>query len=355
MWPKTRITTILNIDLPIIQAPMAGASTFALAAAVSNAGGLGSLACGYMQPDAMQDLIQKTRSLTNKPIAVNLFVPEKHTASPKQMQRMQTTLKSICKNTIKEFEPISPPFIPAFDEQLHIIIDEKIPILSFTFGCLSDAWIKKLKRQKILLLGTATTAAEAILLERKQIDIIVAQGYEAGAHRGSFLKNADASLLGNFALIPQITDHISIPVIAAGGIMDARGILAAMLLGASGVQMGPAFLTTRESAAHPLYKNALLSLSEDNTTLTNAFSGKLARAIRNKFTDTMENFQDQILDYPIQNTLTRQIRDLAAKKNLPQYLSLYAGQNSYLCREINAKNLIRFLDKDVKRLLKKIS
>jgi nitronate monooxygenase len=355
MWPNTRITKKLDIALPIIQAPMAGVTTCSLVAAVSNAGGLGSLACGYMQPDAMQQLIQQTRSLTNKSIAVNLFIPEKHYASAKQITRMQTSLESVSKQVIKDFTPISQPFIPNFDEQLQIIIEEKVPVLSFTFGCLSEAWIKKLKKQKVILMGTATTAAEAILLERKGIDIIVAQGYEAGAHRGSFLKNADESLLGNFALIPQITDHISVPIIAAGGIMDGRGILAALLLGASGVQMGTAFLTTHESAANPSYKNALLSLSEDNTTLTRAFSGKFARAIRNKFTDAMENFQDEILDYPIQNTLTRQIRDLAAKKNLTSYLSLFAGQNSYLCREINAKNLIRFLDKDVKRLLNKIS
>jgi nitronate monooxygenase len=355
MWPTTRITKILGIELPIIQAPMAGASTFALVAAVANAGGLGSLACGYMQPDDIYNQIQKTRSLTNKPIAVNLFIPEKHAASTKQIKRMQTTLKSVCHPLINEFTPIKAPFIPDFDAQLQVILEEKVPIVSFTFGCLPDTWIKKLKKHKIILMGTATTLAEAKRLAAKDIDIIVAQGYEAGAHRGSFLRSAADSLLGNFALIPQIADHISAPIVAAGGIMDARGILAAMLLGAAGVQMGTAFLTTSEAIIHPSYKKALLTSSEDNTTLTNAFSGKLARAIRNKFTDAMENFPDQILDYPIQNTLTRQIRDLSAKKNLTAFQSLYAGQNSYLCREINAKNLLRILDKDVKRLLKKIS
>jgi nitronate monooxygenase len=355
MWPTTRITKMLGIELPIIQAPMAGASTFALVAAVSNAGGLGSLACGYMQPDDIYHQIQKTRSLTDKPIAINLFIPEKHLASAKQIKRMQTTLKSVCHPLTNEFAPISAPFIPDFDAQLQVILEENVPIVSFTFGCLPDAAIKKLKKQKIILMGTATTPAEAKRLEAKKIDIIVAQGYEAGGHRGSFLKSAADSLLGNFALIPQIVDHINAPVVAAGGIMDARGILAAMLLGATGVQMGTAFLTTPESIIHPAYKKALLAFSEDNTTLTNAFSGKLARAIRNKFTDAMENFADQILDYPIQNTLTRQIRDLSAKKNLTAYLSLYAGQNSYLCREINTKNLIHILDKEVKHLLKKIS
>ena len=351
MWPTTRITKILQIDLPIIQAPMAGVSTPSLVAAVSNAGGLGSLALGYQQPEAMRAAICATRLLTDKPFAANLFIPEPHAASPRQIKRMQTLLQAVCPRIIREFTPVSPPFIPAFDAQLQIIIEEKVPVLSFTFGCLSDSWIRKLKQHRILLIGTATTAAEAILLEQKGIDIIVAQGMEAGGHRGSFLKSTTDSLLGNFALIPQIVDQVRVPVVAAGGIMDGRGILASLHLGAAGVQMGTAFLATPESAAHPLYKNAVLSLSEDNTTLTTAFSGKLARSIRNKFTETMANFQDQILDYPIQNTLTRQIRELAAKKNLTRYLSLFAGQNSCLCREITAKNLIRFLDKDVKRRL----
>jgi nitronate monooxygenase len=308
-----------------------------------------------MQPDDTYHQIQKTRSLTDKSIAVNLFIPVKRTASARQIKRMQTTLTSACHPVIDEFAPIKAPFIPDFDTQLQVILEEKVPIVSFTFRCLSDTWIKKLKKQKIILMGTATTLAEAKRLEAKAIDIIVAQGYEAGAHRGSFLKSAADSLLGDFALIPQIADHINAPVVAAGGIMDARGILAAMLLGATGVPMGTAFLTKPESIIHPAYKKALLASSEDNTTFKNAFSGKLARAIRNKFTDATENFLDQILDYPIQNTLTRQIRDLSAKKNLTVYLSRYAGQNSYLCREINTKKLIRILDKEAKHLLKKIS
>lgn len=354
MWPNTRVTKLLKIKYPIIQAPMAGGiTTPELIASVSNAGGLGSLAAGYMSPESIRNAIVKIRSLTDKPFAVNLFIPEKHHASKQQIDSMVTILKKVCAKYTQEITTIKPPFSYSFAEQIQVILEEKIPIFSFTFGIPDDSWLKKLKINKVKLLGTATNLSEAILLERKGIDMIVAQGCEAGGHRGSFLDKPENALIGNFALIPQIVDHVKIPVIAAGAIMDERAIVAALIFGASAVQMGTAFLTCPEAGTHTKYKKLLLSTTQDNTALTRAFSGKLARGIKNKFMAKMELYQNQILDYPIQNALTRQTREIAAQKGLTDYMSLFAGQAAYLSRGIAADKLIRLLDSKVKGLLSK--
>ncbi len=192
------------------------------------------------------------------------------------------------------------------------------------------------------------------MLERKGVDLIVAQGIEAGGHRGTFLVNRKDALIANFSLIPNIKDNVNIPVIAAGGIMDARGVLAALMLGASAIQMGTAFISCTESGAPEVYKKALLKTKNDNTVLTRVFSGKWARGIKNKFIEDMEFYQNKILDYPIQNQLTRQIRETAAKRNQPNYMSLWAGQSAYLCQTLKAEKLIRDVDLQVRGLLKKV-
>lgn len=256
MWPHTPLTTLLNITYPIIQAPMAGGFTSPeLVANVCNAGGLGSLGAAYMQPEAIRAAIKKIRELTTKPFNVNLFIPEPHHASEQQIAAMHDKLAEVASIFIKQYRPITSPYAQFFDEQMAVLIEEKIPIFSFTFGMLADNWIEKLKKINILLIGTATTLTEAQLLADKEIDVIVAQGSEAGGHRGTFIGKADDALIGNFALIPQITDKINKPIVAAGGIMDGRGIVAAQVLGASGVQMGTAFLSCPEAAPMQNSKN----------------------------------------------------------------------------------------------------
>lgn len=353
MWPNTILTEKLNIKLPIIQAPMAGgATTPELVAAVSNAGGLGSLGAGYMLPEDIRSAIHKIRELTDKPFSVNLFVPQPHHASAQQIEKMRLIVEKSCAELAIKIENIQPPYLPSFEEQLNIVLEEKVPVFSFTFGIPDDKYLDKLRKSNVILIGTATTLAEAKLLEEKHIDIIAAQGHESGGHRGTFLATIEDSLIGNMALIPQLADNNKIPIVASGGIMDARGIVASLILGASGVQMGTAFLSCTESGAHQLYKQALLNTKQENTALTRAFSGKKCRMIKNAFVEHMQAYEQDILDYPIQNKMTQHMRKEAAKQNKIDFLSLLAGQAAYLSKGIPAKKLINELNHSVLELLK---
>lgn len=354
----TILTDKLGIKIPIIQAPMAGGiTTPALVAAVSNAGGLGSLGAGYMQPDEIRSAIRKIRLLTNKPFAVNLFIPESYKADLLKIHKMQKIIQNSCdilipkiNNNIKSILDLS-SYIPIFDEQVKVILEEKIPVFSFTFGVLSKKYIKIFKDNKILLIGTATHLSEAKILEKNNIDLIVAQGSEAGGHRGTFIGSASDGLIGLMAFIPQLIDQIQIPVIASGGIMDARGIIASMALGASGVQMGTAFLSCTESGASPIYKKTLLNMDGAHTVLTRAFSGKTARGLNNKFIQNMMAYENDILDYPIQNALTLDMRKSSAQQSNPDFMSLWAGQGAHLCKPIKASDLILELHKNMIDLL----
>jgi nitronate monooxygenase len=289
MWPVTSITKKLGIQYPIIQAPMAGgATTPELVAAVSNAGGLGSFAAGYLMPDDIRSAIRKIRELTKNPFSVNLFIPEKHHVTADEMNAMCNILGECCFDLKIKIEPLKPPYSHSFEDQMNILLEENVPIFSFTFGIPNADWISKFKNKNTVLIGTATNLEEALLLEKNQIDFIVAQGSEAGDHRGTFIGKAEKSLTKLLSLIPEMINHTKTPIIAAGGIMDADSIMSAMKLGASAVQMGTAFLSCYESGIHPKYKEKLLTLKNDETTLTRAFSGKMARGIKNKFITLME-------------------------------------------------------------------
>ena len=231
--------------------------------------------------------------------------------------------------------------MPDFEEQLAVILEERVAVFSFTFGVPTPDQMETLKQHGIITMGTATHLLEAIVLEESGVDMIIAQGMEAGGHRGTFLGGYDQGLVSTIALLPLSANHIKLPLIAAGGIMDGRGIAAALALGASGVQMGTAFLTCPESGAHPKYKELLHQSTEITTTLTRAFSGKLARGLRNRFTDTLEAVQTELPDYPIQNALTQDIRQAAATQNRPEFMSLWAGQGCPLCQDKPAATLIR--------------
>lgn len=348
MWPHTKLTEKLGIQLPIIQAPIAGgATTPELVAAVSNAGGLGSLGAAYMQPDDIRSAIKKIRELTQKPFVVNLFIPEKFQENAQQTKMMCEIVEKACAELNIKINAPKPPYAPSFDEQFKILIAEKVPIFSFTLGIPGDEQINELQKNNILTIGTATTLKEAQLLQDKGIDIIAAQGSEAGGHRGSFLAPVADSLIGLFALLPQLVDHLNIPIVAAGGIMDARGIVAALTLGAAGVQMGTAFLSCPEAGTHPKYKELLLNIKEDHTVLTRAFSGKYARGIKNKFTERMTLNNTDILDFPIQNAFTRPMRKEAEKQNNIDFMSLWAGQAAYLSKGLPAADLIKILNNEV--------
>jgi nitronate monooxygenase len=356
MWPVTKITQILKISLPIVQAPMAGGiTTPALVAAVAEAGGLGSLALGYSTPDDIRKAIREVRTLTDKPFAVNLFVPETHPATPDQLERARRAVADCCKELNFKISPVQPPYAPAFAEQMQVVLDENIPVLSFTFGIPAEQWLKQFKAKNIVLIGTATNLAEAKLLEEKGIDIIAAQGSEAGGHRGTFIGKAKDSLFDITALTKSLIYNIKIPIIAAGGIMNAEGIVTALAAGAAGVQMGTAFLASPESGANPAFKELLANTEFDDTTLTTAFSGKLARGIKNKFIVRMQQHEQDILTYPMQNALTAPMRKAASAQNNTDFMSLWAGQHAYLTSGKPARELVQELNQQMSSLFAKKS
>ncbi len=351
-WQHSILKNLLHIEIPLIQSPMAGGlTTPELIAAVSNAGAMGSLGAGLLDPNELQIAIKAIRQHTQRPFAVNLFVPGNYQTSLPQQQQMVDKLNQVCQPLNISIIPIDPPFAPVFDEQMEIIIKEKISTFSFTFGIPSSYWIEKLKHNGTIIIGTATSLVEATALESAGVDLIVAQSIEAGGHRGTFIGEVQDSLIGAFSLIPLLVDKINLPIIAAGGIMDARAITAALSLGASGVQMGTAFLSCAEAGTHPVYKNKLINATNDETILTKAFSGKYARAIHNQFIDELSQLTVEFLDYPVQNTLTKKIRKSAAVQNNPEFMSLFAGQSTFLSTELAAADLVDKIKKAMIHLI----
>lgn len=355
MWSDTRLTRMLGIEYPIILAPMGGgAGTPQLAAAVSNSGGLGSLGAGYLSADQIRAAIRQTRELTAKPFGVNLFIPEPLPDQPEKIERMNQILQTY-RDALGMGQPSQPKqYAQPFEEQMAVILEEKVPVFSFTFGALPDQWLQQLKAANIIVMGTATTVREGLELEKAGVDVIVGQGYEAGGHRGTFLAEVESSLVGTMALVPQLVDSLKAPVVAAGGIMDGRGVVAALALGAAGVQMGTAFLACPESGAHPKYKEGLLHSTEESTVLTRIFSGKTVRTVRNRFTTEMQAYEASLPAYPIQNTLTRELRQVAAQQNRPEFMSLLAGQGSRLCTTRPAGEVVAGTVKQVSTLLENL-
>jgi nitronate monooxygenase len=341
VWTN-QLTERLGVNYPIIKAPMLGCESPEFTAAVSNAGGLGAYGVGRSNGKQIRSVIEKIREQTNKPFAINLFIPEKKVEGLERVSAVNGLMDEYRKELGVGTSQFTLP-TQNVEEQIEVIIEEKVPVVSFTFGYLEPKWVNLLKKNGTTVCGTATNVREAIYLAETGVDLLVGQGSEAGGHRGTFLGEFNDSLIGTLALIPQIVNAVNIPVIAAGGIMDGRGIVAAFALGASGVQMGTAFLTCKESAAHEKHKEAILNSTEEQSCLTRTFSGKPARGIRNRFKIEMEKFIDNIPGYPIQDTLTRDIRDAAALLNNPDFMALWAGQASTLSRSLTVKGLLEDL------------
>ncbi|MBA3661531.1 MAG: nitronate monooxygenase [Gammaproteobacteria bacterium] len=341
MWPQTPLTKKLNIPIPLIQAPMAGFDTVELAATVSESGGLGSIGLGYLSPETIKQRIHLLKKRITAPFAVNLFVPTHYQAvGTVKMNHSVQWVNSISAPLKMQLQPPHQPYQPSFEAQMQALLDEKVPIFSFTFGIPNQRWLKIFKERGVMTIGTATNVLEAVHLANSGIDMIVAQGKEAGGHRGTFLTDPMESLIPLKTLLVDIIAAVDIPIIAAGGMMNADHIRHALNLGASGVQMGTAFLTTEEADTHPLFKKKLLSLVQDETILTRAFSGRLARGLNNYFITQMETHRELILDYPIQNALTRPMREAAKQQDNLEFMSLWAGQNAFLSRGGSARELL---------------
>jgi nitronate monooxygenase len=317
---------LLGIGYPIIQGPMGGGpSTPELVAAVSNAGGLGSLGAAYLTPDQITEAISRIRALTSQPFNVNLFAggwcTERDFDAGPMLELLAEVHEKLGLPPPAAPTPTSDPFPP----QLEAVLDARPPIFSFTFGIPDPDAMLRLKARGIVILGTATTSEEARQLAHAGVDAIVAQGSEAGAHRGTFAGSFESSMIPTLNLVRATATAVSLPIIATGGLMDGRDINSAIDAGASAAQLGTAFLPCPESGASEVYKRAILAAKEDTTVVTRAFSGRPARGLRNAFMTSVDG-REPILPYPLQNALTRPMRTAAAQQGLPDYLSLWAGQ-----------------------------
>ncbi|CAH0347162.1 nitronate monooxygenase [Bacillus sp. CECT 9360] len=351
---KTKLCDILEIEYPIIQAGMAGGPTTAdLVVNVSEVGGLGSLGAAYMLPDEIRQEIREIKERTDKPFAVNLFCTDMK-GSMEGVRESQQVLDGLRKELGFARSNQDLKTNDLFEQQFQVLIEERVPVISTAFGVLSPEKVAVAKRHKIKITTMVTTVNEAKLAEKSGADIIIAQGSDAGGHRSTFDIDAypNGANIGTFSLVPQVVDTVTVPVVAAGGIMDGRGLVAALALGAEGVQMGTAFLTALESGAHPVYKEALLSSTEESTMITKAFSGRPARGIKNKFVEYFEGSGVLPAVFPTQNSLTNDIRKEAARRNNPEFMSLWAGQATRLLRsDSGADRLIRSIVMEAERLL----
>lgn len=339
-----RLTRLLGIEHPIVQAPMGGANATppALVAAVGEAGALGFVGAAYMSPDEIATSCRAVRSLTRRPFGINLFAP---VVSP-PLADTGPALRAIAPWHAELGLPAPTPPAPAtwgFDHQLAAALGSGATAFSFTFGLLPAYAIEAVKGRDMFVLGTATTVAEAVALEERGVDAIVAQGSEAGAHRGTWAAPFEAAMVGTMALVPQVVDAVRVPVLASGGIMDGRGIVAALALGASAVQLGTAFLTCDECGVADAWKDAVLAAQAEGTRTTRAFSGRPARGIVNRAMTELEAAPDAILPYPYQNGLTRPLRTAAAQAGRAELLSLWAGQGAPMARREPAGALVRRL------------
>lgn len=330
----------LNLKWPIIQAPMAGMTTPNMVAASANAGILGSIGAGYLTAEETRAFIRKVKEKTAKPFAVNLFVPSSEKATEEELEKAYKALKPYReKLMISDGDALLST--TDFNRQIDVIIEEGVKVCSFTFGIPTEETIKKLQYHGIYTIGTATTVEEAIIVEQYGFNAVVIQGEEAGGHRGSFVNPVQLVSLHN--LLADIKDVISIPIIAAGGIATKDQIQRAIEAGAQAVQIGTAFIVSKESGAADIYKQKILEADEDVTVLTNVFSGKLARGIKNDFMVSMED--KKIAPYPYQNDFTKNIRARAQKLNNYNLMAMWAGKNLFLVEEGTVKEIVERLTK----------
>ncbi|WP_321784282.1 NAD(P)H-dependent flavin oxidoreductase [Burkholderia pyrrocinia] len=345
---STPFSERFGLRLPLVQAPMVGATTAAMVAAASNAGALGSLGAGAFAPDRLATEVAAIRAATDRPFAVNLFVLPDAAPDAATVARALAAIDPL--NATLGLPPGAAParYAPDFRAQLDALVSLRVPVASFTFGVLDAADVARLKAAGTYVIGTATHVAEGLAWQAAGADALSAQGAEAGGHRGTFIGAADDALIGTFALVPQLVDATGLPVLAAGGIMDGRGIAAALALGAQGAQLGTAFLICTESAIPADWKARLLASADTSTQVTRAITGRHARGLRNTL---MARLGERVADaapYPVQNALTQPLRQAAARANDGDYLSLWAGQGAPLARRrgdaLTTSQLVAALD-----------
>ncbi len=350
MWPRTDLLELLGITHPIIQAPMSGFAPPALAAAVCNSGGLGSIGSAGVPTAAVREQVAALRQSTNHPFNLNFFVHSAPRADANATARMRAKLAPYFdKHGLGPVPEPKEPF-PSFDaERLDLVLELRPRVAGFHFGLPEASAVRKIKDAGCIILSSATTVAEARSLEADGADAIIAQGFEAGGHRGNFSNSPGAGMVGTMALVPQIADAVRVPVIAAGGIADGRGVAAAFALGASGVQIGTAFLGCPEAIVSPVYRARLRDAADDGTEVTRAYTGRPARALRNRFIAEMADAE--ALDFPLQASLVAPLWQVPSEAARAEFMPVWAGQAAPLLRELPASQLVEQLVAEAQAIL----
>lgn len=341
-----------RLTIPIIQAPMLGATTDAIVLAVARAGGLGSLAAAGMTPTALTQAVNAIRAATDAPFAVNLFVLDPAQPDAETVKTAMELLRPWREQFGLPAQSIPNQWAEPFLPQFAALVEAAPPAASFTFGCLTREQVTALKSRGTFVIGTATTVAEARAWVDAGADAICAQGIEAGGHRGTFLKSVPESSIGTMALVQTIAASVDVPVIAAGGITTGAGVAAALSLGAAAVQIGSAYLLADEAVTNAPWRAAIASAEDDPTRLTRAFSGRYARGIDNEFMRAMRPFEDRIAPYPVQNALTQDMRAAATKAGSSGAISLWAGQAIRLARPGSAETITNDLWREAQDTLR---
>jgi nitronate monooxygenase len=356
-WPDSRLIALLGIEHPIILAPMAGAMDAELAAEVSEAGGLGSLPCAMLTPAQLRDQFAKIRARTSKPVNVNFFCHTAPVLNNAREARWRDRLKPYYEELGIDLSAAVPtsnraPFDSAFCD---VIDDLKPPVVSFHFGLPAADLLQRVKSAGCRVISSATTVAEAVWLEQHGVDAVIAQGVEAGGHRGMFLTDNIASQVGTLALVPQIADHVKVPVIAAGGIGDARGIAAAFALGASGVQIGTAYLHCPEAKISAPHRAAIQSARDDTTALTNLMTGRPARGFINRIMREVGPISGVAPEFPLAAGALAPLRAKAEAAGSGDFSPMWSGQAAALGREIPAAELTKKLVVEAQRQLQRLA
>jgi nitronate monooxygenase len=347
-WPDHRLRDMLRIEHPLVLAPMAGLGTVELAASVCRAGGLGSLGCATMPPQLVSEAIERLRVLTSEPININFFCHRPAQADPLREETWRNRLAPYyLEYGLDSSGPHRQVDIPPFNGAVCAVVEEAKPeVVSFHFGLPDPSLLARVKAAGCRVMSSATTVAEARWLEGRGVDVIIAQGYEAGGHRATFLATGPeeiASQPSTLALVPQVVDAVRIPVIAAGGIADGRAIAAAFALGAAGVQIGTAFLFCPEAGTPTAYRRALRQMQVDSTVLTNVFTGRPARALSTRLTREAGPISDAMQAFPLPMAALAPLRVKAEQRDSYEFTPLWAGQAASLGREISGEALTRIL------------
>jgi nitronate monooxygenase len=345
MWPNNRVLDLFAIHLPIIQAPMAGSVLAGMVVAVSEAGGLGSLPCALLSPEQVRNELEAIRRQTARPINVNFFCHR----PPRVDGARETLWRQRLQRYYVEMELDQNQSTPStarapFDEKMCDLVREFHPeVVSFHFGLPDQKLVGKVRDTGAKIVSSATSVDEARWLEDRGCDAIIAQGYEAGGHRGIFLTEDISTQAGTMALVPQVVDAVNVPVIAAGGIADARGIVAAFALGAAAVQIGTAYLLCPEARISPVYREALKDAKDNQTALTNVFTGRAARGIVNRAVRELGPMSDDVPEFPLAAAALAPLRSKSETVGSGDFTPLWSGQAARLARELPAAELTKRL------------